>query len=219
MREDSGRLINIYAYLELLYACRIHFGAKRMKRLYTYRNLCEFKNRFIVYFGKYHLCQFARSDTSYAASVRGYAIRRRISMPKCTPFVAHARRTVRRQLNKFFYSLLFTATVDAGRLHLYGIINLIIIEKKSMTKHQITHSQGGKNEKSIQCVTHFILPCTVARSFSSILFFVGSYINKRFEVVALRVSIVCCTETIRMFFSFIFFLQLVLLHLFTQSRT
>lgn len=160
MREDSGRLINIYAYLELLYACRIHFGAKRMKRLYTYRNLCEFKNRFIVYFGKYHLCQFARSDTSYAASVRGYAIRRRISMPKCTPFVAHARRTVRRQLNKFFYSLLFTATVDAGRLHLYGIINLIIIEKNPWQniKLRTAKEEKMKNQFSAWHILFSLVP-------------------------------------------------------------
>lgn len=213
MREDGGRLINIYAYLELLYACRIHSGAKRMKRLYTYRNLCEFKNRFIVYFGKYHLCQFARSDTSYAASVRGYAIRRMNAIrSSCTP--NHSATIEYIFLFATFYCYCWRRPFTS--LWYYQFNNN---RKKSMTKHQITHSQGGKNEKSIQCVTHFILPCTVARSFSSILFFVGSYINKRFEVVALRVSNVCCTETIRMFFSFIFFLQLVLLHLFTQSRT
>lgn len=99
-------------------------------------------------------------------------------------------------------------------LYLYGIINLIIIIKKIHIKTR-NYAQRRKKAKSIQCVTHFILFCPGARSLSHISFSIGyySWISKRFVVVALRVSIVCCAENMRIFFSY-FPPSLVLIHLY-----
>lgn len=95
--------------------------------------------------------------------------------------------------------------------YLYGIINLIKIKKKSITKHQIMHSE--QNQFS---AWHILL--SLATSLLSPALTVGyySWINKRFVVVALCVSIVCSAETCE--FPFLIFFSFFLLHLFMHCR-
>lgn len=99
--------------------------------------------------------------------------------------------------------------------YLYGIINLIKIKKKSITKHQIMHSEQN------QFSAWHIFLSSVPSLFSPALT-VGyySWINKRFVVVALCVSIVCSAETCEFaFLIFFFFLSsFFLLHLFMHCR-
>lgn len=85
------------------------FRAERIK--YAYRNLCEFKNRFIVYFGKYRLCQFARFHTSYSRpsaddTVEVFAE----SQCECTPSNP-ARRSIRRQVYFYIQMFFFSAQI------------------------------------------------------------------------------------------------------------
>lgn len=151
MKKSTGKLINRYIFVTRTFIWTQNTLRGQENKIYTYRNLCEFKNRFIVYFEKYHLCQFTRSNTSWASSAREYAFgtqfsvfRWRHSMPNS--YTIRTSYTPNHSTSSILlYSLFFfrAAIVDAGHLHLYGIINLIIIigKKKSTAKHQITLSQ------------------------------------------------------------------------------